>query len=164
MTDVDLEERLRRALAARAAGVTAQQLRPIVAERRGTRLRWWLPLSAGLAAAAVVTFIFVVFHRTSSPDHPIAPAASVPATAPSTPGAASEVPSSPGPAGSRPAGPVPRVPRSAAPGPSSSSSGGPEPASSAFPGSEASPPVPTPGLSSAGPFASARTPTARLSG
>jgi hypothetical protein len=78
MTDADLERRLRRALGARAGGVTAQHLRPAVAERRRPRVRWWLPLSAGLAAAAVLMLMFVIFHRPAPAERPIAPAASVP--------------------------------------------------------------------------------------
>jgi hypothetical protein len=77
MTDVDLERRLRRALTARAAGVTAQDLRPVGSEHR--RMKWWLPLSAGLAAAAVLMLIFVVLHRPAGDERPIAPAGSGPA-------------------------------------------------------------------------------------
>ena len=85
MTDAELERRLRRALGARARAVSAQDLRPVVSERRATPIRWWLPLSAGLAAVAVVMMIFVVFHRADSPerpDRPIAPAGSGPASTP----------------------------------------------------------------------------------
>jgi hypothetical protein len=85
MTDADLEQRLRQALAARARAVTAQDLRPVVSERRRAPVRWWLPLSAGLAAVAIVMLIFVVFRRPADParlDRPIAPAASVPASRP----------------------------------------------------------------------------------
>jgi hypothetical protein len=98
MTDVDLEQRLRRALAARAGTITTQDLRPVVSERRAARVRWWLPLSAGLAAAVVVMLIFVVFRRPvepERPERPIAPAASAPASkpAPKLSGTAAPVPS-----------------------------------------------------------------------
>jgi hypothetical protein len=120
MTDVELEQRLRQALDARARAVTAQDLRPVVSERRAT-VRWWLPLSAGLAAAAVLALIFLVFHRPDADERPIAPAASVPATRPTD-----SVPATTGPtasasstvtpvpsttaAGARPAGPSNVVP------------------------------------------------------
>ena len=114
MTDVDLEQRLRRALAARARAVTAQDLRPVVSARRATVVRWWLPLSAGLAAAAVLALIFVVFHRPDSGEGPIAPAASVPASGSSRSASAAPEPTasvsatvapvpSTGPAGATPA-------------------------------------------------------------
>jgi hypothetical protein len=93
MTDTDLERRLRRALAARADGVTARDLRPVVVEHYRPRVRWWLPLAAGLAATAVVMLIFVVFHRPAPPDHPVVPAASVPASTPTSPRSAPPVPS-----------------------------------------------------------------------
>jgi hypothetical protein len=115
----DLEQRLRQALAARAVGVTAQALRPIGSERHGSRVRWWLPLSTGLAAAAVVMLIFVVFHRPPSREHPIAPAGSVPASrptrsapissAPSTARPASSGPTGSGPTGSGPTGSGPGI-------------------------------------------------------
>jgi hypothetical protein len=93
MTDTDLERRLRRALAARARAVTAQDLRPVAAEHREARVRWWLPFSAGLAAAAVLTLIFVVFHRPAPEEHPIAPAGSIPVSGPARPSSASATPS-----------------------------------------------------------------------
>ncbi|GIF23592.1 hypothetical protein BJ973_004201 [Actinoplanes tereljensis] len=80
MSDTDLERRLRRALAARSAAVTAQDLRPaadpVRAERRGVVSRWWLPLAAGLAAAAVSIAAFVLLRPTDSVPPPLPPAAS----------------------------------------------------------------------------------------
>jgi hypothetical protein len=123
MSDTDLERRLRRALAARAGSVTGQDLRPIVPERRESRLRWWLPFSAGLAAAAVLMLVFVVFHRPDRVEHPIAPAGSAPATTTARPSLSATVSSS--------AAPSTALPSTAAPttaAPSGSASAVPTPA------------------------------------
>lgn len=81
MTDTDLERRLRQALAARAAAVTAQDLRPAAdparAERRTALGRWWLPLSAGAAAAAVSIAAFVLLGPSDPEPAPVQPGATV---------------------------------------------------------------------------------------
>ncbi|WP_436532277.1 hypothetical protein [Actinoplanes sp. HUAS TT8] len=97
MTETDLEQRLRSALSARAAAVTTRDLRhepapsatggdeaaAFRAVRRGAPARWWLPLSAGLAAAAVSITAFALLR----PDDPapVRPASPVQVTSPATP-------------------------------------------------------------------------------
>jgi negative regulator of sigma E activity len=80
MTDTDLEQRLRAALAARAGAVTHRDLRhesapAQQAERRDARARWWLPMAAGLAAAAVSVTAFALLRPVDRmPDAPAGPA------------------------------------------------------------------------------------------
>ena len=80
MSDNDVERRLRRALSARAAAVTGRDLRPAAdparSERRGTTSRWWLPLAAGLAAAAVSIAAFVLLRPSGPVPPPIVPGSS----------------------------------------------------------------------------------------
>lgn len=87
MTDTDLERRLRDALAARAAAVTARDLRPAEspseAARQSTVARWWLPLTAGAAAAAVSITAFALL-RPNGPANPPAPTASSAGRVPSS--------------------------------------------------------------------------------
>ncbi|BCJ47638.1 hypothetical protein GCM10010168_19960 [Actinoplanes ianthinogenes] len=109
MTDIDLEHRLRRALSARAATVTSQDLRPASAparaERRGVLVRWWLPLTAGVAAAAVTITAFALLRpadpASTPPAAPASPSVGVPAPE-VTPGT-----SPPAPSPSSTAGPAP---------------------------------------------------------
>ncbi|MEU4690947.1 hypothetical protein [Actinoplanes sp. NPDC023714] len=106
MTETDLERRLRGALSARATAVTSHHLRPDpapsqaaasrTAASRGTpglrrsAGRWWLPLTAGLAAAAVSITAFAVLRPTepapappASPASPTQPAVPSPTVPPS---------------------------------------------------------------------------------
>jgi len=112
---VDVEERLRRALAARAAVVTPQRLQPALpptaapAARRSRRLFWW-PLLAG--AVALVTVFLSVRGPAEKPSHPIPnpPAATVPSESPAVSPSKPTRPSpskSPAPSASRPADPSP---------------------------------------------------------
>ncbi|MCM4084134.1 hypothetical protein [Paractinoplanes hotanensis] len=98
MTETDVERRLREALSARAAAVTARDLRPDPAPsgsaRRSRVTRWWLPLTAGLAAAAVSIMAFVLLRPVGpapappvSPASPASPASSPAASPPSSPAA-----------------------------------------------------------------------------
>ncbi|MFI1992041.1 hypothetical protein [Actinoplanes sp. NPDC020271] len=84
MTGPDLEQRLRAALSARAAAVTHQHLRHDLAPRRRSPARWWLPLTAGLAAAAVSITAFLLLHPVNS-EPPAAPPPPSPATSPPAP-------------------------------------------------------------------------------
>ncbi|GAA2899882.1 hypothetical protein Acy02nite_48760 [Actinoplanes cyaneus] len=96
MTETDLEQRLRGALHARAAAVTSRDLRHEQAPSRLVRpaapARWWLPMTAGLAAAAVSITAFALLRpadstpvppaappsptRTADPSPPVAPSSS----------------------------------------------------------------------------------------
>jgi uncharacterized membrane protein len=121
MSDTDLESRLRRALAARAAAVTSQNLRPIT-ERRSLTARWWLPLSAGIAAAAVSILAFALLRPGPAADAP-----------PIMPGSSASPAASPSPS-----------PTSTLPPTISASPASPQPTSSAEPASaSATSPVPT---------------------
>jgi hypothetical protein len=123
MTENDLERRLRGALAARAATVTRRDLRhepaPSHGARRNTPLRWWLPMAAGLAAAAVSITVFVLLRPTdpapappaspaspvqpASPDRSIAPTPAASPTASALDTTPTSVPSASPPTASRPA-------------------------------------------------------------
>ena len=87
MTEDHLERRLRRALSARAAGVTSRDLRhepaPSRITRQSTSARWWLPLTAGIAAAGVSITAFALL-RPAEPA-PTPPAAPGSTTAPAEP-------------------------------------------------------------------------------
>jgi hypothetical protein len=119
---VDVEERLRRALAARAAAVTPQRLQPAMpptaapAARRARRRVWW-PRLAG--AVALVTVFLSVRGPAEKPSHPIPnpPAATVPSESPAV------SPSKPAPSPSKAADPSAFKPD---PSPSSSTAPIPE--------------------------------------
>ncbi|MEV4344643.1 hypothetical protein AB0J83_09225 [Actinoplanes sp. NPDC049596] len=111
MTETEVERRLRVALSARAATITSQDLSPARAPSRPAPARWWLPLTAGLAAAAVSVTMFVLLRPTD-------PAPTLPATPPSPTAPAS--PPTPAPATSSPTPPATEPPRADTPSPSSS--------------------------------------------
>ncbi|WP_327302730.1 hypothetical protein OG730_03395 [Streptomyces sp. NBC_01298] len=164
-----VEDRLRQALDARAAGITVRELRPAQPPEPGVRRLSWawprgftLPL-AGLAAAAAT----VVGYAVLAPDAPVRPGpVPAPPAAPPTP-----TPTGPSP-GPVPAGPSPsvspsRLSPSAVPTHSYSptvspsrapeaGTGTPRPSSSA---SAPSSPSPTPTPTRGSPSASSRPPT-----
>ncbi|AEV85365.1 Cortactin-binding protein 2 [Actinoplanes sp. SE50] len=138
MTDTDLERRLRDALAARAAAVTARDLRPAEspseAARQSTVARWWLPLTAGAAAAAVSITAFALLRPNGPANPPAAPPS--PAVSP-TPSA---------------------LPTSASPPAPTASSAGRVPSSSARPASPTALAVTGPGVTA--PAGTTPTPSA----
>ncbi|GAA2607267.1 hypothetical protein [Paractinoplanes durhamensis] len=123
MSDTDLEQRVRRALEVRAADVTGQGVRPAADPARAETRRWWLPLSAGLAAAAVSILVFALLR----PPAPVAPPV-MPGSSPAP--AASSRPTPTPTATSSQAGPIPSTSASA----SASASAKPETASPASTG------------------------------
>ncbi|BCY09939.1 hypothetical protein [Actinoplanes sp. L3-i22] len=107
MTETDLERRLRGALSARAAAVTSRDLRhepaPSRAARRAGPARWWLPLTAGLAAAAVSITVFAVLRPGDpAPTPPAAPASPTRPAVPSGPASAPAPSRSPSPSSIEP--------------------------------------------------------------
>ena len=119
---VETEERVRRALAARAGQVTPDRLQPAVpptaapARRSWPSWRSWWP-SLLVVAAALVAVVWVVRLPADTPPVPDAPAATVPsdAPAPAPTSSAGPSPSSPG-SDPRPAVTAPSSPDSG-PGP-----------------------------------------------
>ncbi|GAA4605620.1 cytoskeletal protein RodZ [Actinoplanes octamycinicus] len=131
MTDTDLEQRLRGALSARAAAVTSRDLRHEPAPSRTARpsapARWWLPLTAGVAAAAVTITAFAVLRPTdpapTPPASPPSPAPSVEHSPSTSPAARTTSPAAPATSpATRTTSPSPTARPSTAPAASPSSS------------------------------------------
>ncbi len=142
----DVEERVRRALAARAGQITPDRLQPAVpptvAPARRSWLPWWRSLLA--VAAVLVAVVLVVRLPGDTPPSPVpnAPAATVPSPAPSssaspTPDAPTVTPSARNSPASPPAEPTPSlttsetaVPDGTEPLPAPATTEAPEPAES----------------------------------
>jgi hypothetical protein len=111
---MSVEQRVRAALAERAAEITADRLQParpptmvVSAWPRGVR---WLPMLAVATAAIAVLFAVILIVRPSA-DVPAGPATPGPASpGPGTPGPAAPGPASRGPGSPAPTSPTPAPP------------------------------------------------------
>ena len=147
MTEPNLERRLRTALSARAATVTAADLRPGQgpAAARHAGARRWLPVAAGLAAAAVSVTVFALLRPADPPPvQPVAPASpSVPAptsASASAPASASASAPASSPAASPAGSPtLPRGERTAGPDPTASPPASTAPPTASRPASTVAP-------------------------